>query len=74
MGTRRGASIKLGVAEVLRASAHPPFHTLSDVTVDEVRDLLLSEPELARCTTDLIVAATASTCQALGMFDKQGVR
>jgi len=72
MGTRRGASIKLGVAEVLRASTHPPFHTLSDVTVNEVRDLLLSEPELARCTTDLIVAATGVDLSGLGMFDKQG--
>jgi DNA-binding CsgD family transcriptional regulator len=72
MGTRQGAPIKLGVAEALRSSTQPPFHTLSDVTVNEVRDLLLSEPELARCTTELIVAATGVDLSGLGMFDKQG--
>ncbi len=72
MGTRRDASIRLGAAETLRTRTEPPFQTLSDVTVNEVRDFLVSEPELARCATDLIVAATGVDVSGLGMFDREG--
>src|SRR5438067_533198 len=68
----RGTSIKSGTAEALRTRTAPPFRTLSDVTVSELRDFLQSEPELARCTTDLIVAATGVDVSGLGMFDQEG--
>jgi DNA-binding CsgD family transcriptional regulator len=71
-GHGRAISIKLGTAEALRTRTDPPFRTLSDVTVSEVRDFLLSEPELARCTTDLVVAATGVDVSGLGMFDREG--
>jgi len=60
MGTKPVASIKPGVAEALTGSSRPGFGTLPETTVDRLGTVPASKVELARCATDLIVAAASA--------------
>jgi LuxR family transcriptional regulator, regulator of acetate metabolism len=72
MGTQPMASIKPGVAEVLTGRSNPGFGTLRETTVDRFGTSPASKVELARCATDLIVAATGVDLSGLALYSDRG--
>jgi len=72
MGTQPMASIKPGVAEALTGTSRPGFATLQDATADRRATSPGSKVELARCATDLIVAATGVDLSGLALYTDRG--
>jgi len=72
MGSQSMASIKPGVAEALTGSSNPGIDTLRDTTVEGLGSAPASKVELARCATDLIVAATGVDLSGLALITARG--